>query len=301
MGVINSGNFAKLLYPGLNAIYGKAYDEFSVEYSDLFDTFNSSRAYEEDIGVVGLGLAQEKAEGGSIPYDEEEQAFITRYTHMVFALGFIITREMYEDDQYGYIGNRKAQALAFSGRQTKEIVAANVYNRAFSGSYPGGDGVSMINAAHPNWSGGVWSNTPAVQADLTEAALEQAVIDLGKYTNDRGLRIAVKPKSLHIPVDLQFEAERLLQTPYRVGTADNDINTIKGMFPGGAKVNHYFSDPNAWFIRTNVNDGMKHFQRRAAQFAVDNDFDTENAKFKFTERYSFGWTDPRAIYGSEGA
>jgi phage major head subunit gpT-like protein len=298
---IDSGNFAKLLYPGLNAIYGNEYKEFPVEYTDLFDTFKSTRAYEEDIGVVGLGLAQQKPEGQAVSFDEEEQAFITRYSHLVWALGFIITREMYEDDQYGYIGKRKAGALAFSARQTKEIVGANVYNRAFNSSYTGGDGVSLVSASHPNWSGGTWSNQPSVASDLTEAALEQAMIDIGKWTNDRGLRIAVQAKTLHIPVDLQYDAERLLMTPYRVGTADNDINTIKGMFPGGAKVNHYFTDTNAWFIRTNIKDGMKYFQRRPMEFTIDNDFDTENAKYKYTERYSVGWTDPRAVYGSAGA
>jgi hypothetical protein len=297
---IDSGSFAKLLYPGLNAIYGKDYVEYPVEYTALFDTFSSSRAYEEDIGVVGLGLAQQKPDGGAVSYDEEEQAFITRYAHSVWALGFIITREMYEDDQYGYIGRRKASALAFSARQTKEIVLANIYNRAFDPNYTGGDGVSLCNSAHPNWSGGTWSNIPSVAADLTEASLEQAMIDISNWTNDRGLRIAVMAKSLHIPMALKYEAERLLMTPYRVGTADNDINTIKGMFPGGAIVNHYFTDSNAWFIRTNVKEGMKYFQRRGMEFTIDNDFDTENAKFKYTERYSAGWTDPKAVYGSQG-
>ncbi len=299
---ITSSNFAKLLWPGINSIYGKAYVEHDVEYTDLFDTYKSSKAFEEDLGITSFGLAQTKDEGGSISYDEENQAFLTRYNHVVYGLGFIITREMVEDDQYAVVGDRRSRALAFSMRQTKETVGANVYNRAFNSSYTGGDGVEMISNAHINHAGGTWSNTLATAADLSETSLEQACIDIMKYTNDRGLKISVMPQSLIIPTDLSFEAERILQTPYRVGTGDNDINAIKqmGKFPGGVKVNHYLTDADAWFIKTNVQDGMKCFDRRAMSFAIDNDFDTENAKFKATERYAFGWTDPRAIYGSAG-
>ncbi len=299
---ITSSNFAKLLWPGINSIYGKAYAEHGVEYTDLFDTYKSSKAFEEDLGITSFGLAQTKDEGGSISYDEENQAFLTRYNHVVYGLGFIITREMVEDDQYAVVGDRRSRALAFSMRQTKETVGANVYNRAFNSSYTGGDGVEMISNAHINHAGGTWSNTLATAADLSETSLEQACIDIMKYTNDRGLKISVMPQSLIIPTDLSFEAERILQTPYRVGTGDNDINAIKqmGKFPGGVKVNHYLTDADAWFIKTNVQDGMKCFDRRAMSFAIDNDFDTENAKFKATERYAFGWTDPRAIYGSAG-
>jgi hypothetical protein len=190
-------------------------------------------------------------------------------------------------------------------RQTKEIVAHNVYNRAFSGSYTGGDGVSLCSTAHPNFSGGTQSNRSSTDAALSEASLEQACIDMGKWTNDRGLRINVMPKSLHVPVDLEFEATRILETPYRIGGsfARNDINVIKaqGKFPSGLKVHHYFTSTTNWFIRTNVKDSMKHFERRGMEFAIDNDFDTENAKFKASERYSFGWTDYRGIYGSNGA
>jgi len=299
---ITSSNFAKLLWPGINSIYGKAYAEHPVEYTSLFDTNKSTKAFEEDLGITSFGLAQTKDEGGSISYDEENQAFLTRYNHVVYGLGFIITREMVEDDQYATVGDRRSRALAFSMRQTKETVASNVYNRAFNSAYTGGDGVEMISSAHINHAGGTWSNTLATAADLSEASLEQACIDIMKYTNDRGLKISVMPQSLIIPSDLIFEAERILQTPYRVGTGDNDINAIKqmGKFPGGVKVNHYLTDADAWFIRTNVQDGLKCFDRRAMSFAIDNDFDTENAKFKATERYSFGWTDPRAIYGSPG-
>lgn len=301
--MITSSSFAKLLWPGLNKIYGKSYDEHRVEYTDLFEVFNSKRAYEEDLGITSFGLAQQKGEGNAIAYDEENQAFLTRYQHIVYGLGFIITREMMEDDQYAVVGQRRSKSLAFSMRQTKEIVAANVYNRAFNSSYKGGDGVEMISTSHLNHSGGTWSNELATPADLSEAALEQACIDIMKLTNDRGLNISIMPESLIISPDQVFEAERILKSPYRAGTADNDVNALErmGKFPKGIKVNHYLTDADAWFIRTNAPDGLKFFQRRAMQFSIDNDFDTENAKFKSTERYSAGWTDPRAIYGSAGA
>ena len=309
---ITSSSFAKALWPGINSWYGKAYDEYPVEYTMLFDTEKSNRAYEEDVGVTSFGLAGIKPEGQGISYDEERQSFITRYTHVVYGLGFIITREIYEDDMYDVVGKRKAQGLAFSMRQTKEIVGANVYNRAFSSSYKGGDGVSMINASHPNFAGGTQSNQLGTPADLSEAALEQACIDISKWTNDRGLLINVVPQSLIISVDQQFEAERILGNNYRTAaymnstfssTDGNDINALNhmGKLPQGYKINHYLTDTNAWFVRTNVPDGLKHFVRRGAEFTIDNDFDTENAKYKATERYSFGWTDWRAIYGSAGA
>lgn len=302
-GIISSSSFAKALYPGVSSWYGKEYKEWMTEYDKLFDTFSSRRAYEEDVGITSFGLAQQKPEGQAIGYDDESQAFITRYTHAVFALGFIITREMQEDDLYDVVGERRARGLAYSMRQTKEVVGANVYNRAFDGNFVGGDGVSLLNAAHPNFAGGTQSNVLAVAADLSEASLEQACIDIQKWTNDRGLRIAITPQSLHIPVDLMFEAERILQTQFRVGTDNNDINALwhLGKFPKGIFVNHYFTDEDAWFIRTDVKNGMKHYERRAADFSIDNDFDNENAKFKATERYSFGWTDWRALFGSPGA
>jgi len=306
---ITTSNFSKALWPGINAWYGKSYDEFPVEFKGLFDSYNTSRAYEEDVGVSSFGLAQVKSEGQSISYDEEAQAYITRYTPVVYALGFMITREIYEDDQYDIVGQRRAQGLAFSMRQTKEIVAANVYNRAFNSSYTGGDGVELCSNAHPNWAGGTQSNYAAV--DLSEGALEQACINISKWTNDRGLRINVMPRSLIIPVDLQFEAERILMSSLRPGISPgattggglHDVNAIArmGKFPGGVVINHYLTDTNAWFIRTNVTNGMKHFQRREMQFADDSDFETENAKYKATERYAFGWTDWRGMYGSTGA
>ena len=303
MAVITTANFTKALWPGVNAWYGKAYNEFPVEWDKLFDKNKSKRAFEEDVGTSGFGLAVEKAQGESISYDTEMQGYITRYSHVVYGLGFVVTREAVEDDLYDVVASRKAQALAFSMRQTKEIVGANVYNLAFTGGPTYGDGVSLLNSAHPNKAGGTWSNILAVAADLSEASLEQASIDIQGFTNDRGLKIAVKPQSLIISYQNEFEANRILKTVGRVGTDLNDINAIKeiGMFPGGIIVNHYLTDADAWFIRTNVQHGMKYWARREDEFQMDNDFDTENAKYKATARYSFGATDPRALFGSPGA
>lgn len=308
-GIITSSSFAKLLWPGLNAIYGKAYNDYPTEWDKLFEKNKSDRAYEEDLGLSSFGLAAVKNEGAPIQYDTERQGFTSRYNHVVYALGFIVTREMYEDDQYGKIGGQKASALARSMRQTKEIIGANVYNRAFNTAFVGGDGATLVasaggggSASHPNVAGGTWTNGVAVAADLSEAALEQAVIDIAGFRDDRGLLIAAKAEKLVIPYQLQFEAARILHTDGRVGTELNDINAIKeaGTF-GQVVTNHYLTDPDAWFILTNVKDGLKYFERRGDQFEMDNDFDTENAKFKATSRYSFGWSDPRGIYGSPGA
>ena len=243
-----------------------------------------------------------KPEGAPITFDSERQAFITRYNHVVYALGFVITREIMDDDQYDVVGQRKAQGLAYSMRQTKEIVAANTYNRAFNSSFVGGDGKELLATDHPNFAGGTFANELTTAADLSEAALEQACIDIAGFTNDRGLLIAAKPKTLIIPRQLMFEAKRILGTDGQVYSADNTLNAIKamGMIPE-VVVNHYLTDTDAWFIRTDVPHGMKHFERRADAFEMDNDFDTENAKFKATARYSFGWTDPRGLFGSPGA
>ncbi len=302
MSIINSGSFSKALWPGVNAWYGKAYSEYTPEHPKLFETFKSSKAFEEDVGVSGFGLASVKPEGSPIQYDSERQAFITRYNHVVYALGFVITREMVDDDQYAIAGQRKAQGLAFSMRQTKEIIAANVYNRAFNSSYVGGDGKELLATDHPLFAGGTWANELTTAADLSEAALEQAHIDIAGFTNDRGLLIAVKPKTLIIPRQLIFEAKRLTAPTGRPGTDTNDINAMKelGLVPE-VVVNHYLTDSDAWFLRTNTPHGMKHWERRGDEFGMDNDFDTENAKYKATARYSFGWTDPRGLFGSPGA
>lgn len=300
---INTGNFGKALWPGVNAWYGKAYDEHAEEYTDLFEILTSSKAFEEDVGITSFGLLRAKAEGAGIEYDAERQAFVNRFSHTEYALGFIITRNMFDDDQYMVVGEKRAKGLAFSTRQTIETLGANVYNRAFNSSYTGADGLELCSTAHLNFAGGTWANELATAADLSEASLEQASIDVMKYTNDRGLKISVIPQSLHIPVDLVFEAERILKTEGRVGTANNDLNALKAMgkFPKGIKTNHYFTDTDAWFLRTNTPDGMKWFWRRRPEFTQDNDWETENAKYKVTMRASQGWTDPRQVFGSPGA
>lgn len=308
MSIINSSSFAKALWPGVNAWYGKAYSEYPVEYTKLFDTFKSSKAFEEDVGVSSFGLAQVKPEGAPISYDSERQAFISRYNHVVYALGFVITKEIMDDDQYDVVGQRKAQGLAFSMRQTKEIIAANVYNRAWNTGFLGGDGATLIasaaagSASHPLFAGGTLTNGPTTNVDLSEAALEQAHIDIAGWTNDRGLLIAVRPKTLIVPRQLVFEAKRILAPDGRPGTDTNDVNAMKalGLVPE-VVINHYLVDTDAWFLRTDVPHGMKHWERKADSFDMDNDFDTENAKFKASARYSFGWTDFRGIYGSQGA
>jgi len=302
MSVITSSSFAKLLWPGINALYGKAYNDYPEEWKSLgFQVNKSSKAYEEDVGLSSFGLASVKSEGGPISYDTERQGFTTRYNHVVYALGFIITREIYEDDQYDQVGKKKANALARSMKQTKEIVAANIFNRATTSGYTGGDGVVLLSASHPNVAGGTWSNMPSTAADLSEAAIEQAFIDIAAFRDDRGLLIAAKPKKLVIAPANAFEAKRILGTDGRVGTDNNDLNAIKTMgIIGDVTVNHYLTDSDQWTIVTDVADGLKYFERRGDQFEMDNDFDTENAKYKATARYSFGWSDPRCVYGSVG-
>lgn len=312
MAAIGSGSFAKFLWPGLNATWGRAYNDYNMEYMGLFDTFTSRKQYEEDVGLTSFGLAQVKSEGGGVAYDNERQGFVTRYKHVEYALGFIITRILVEDDLYDQEGPRKAKSLARSMYQAKETVAANIYNNAFNndGNHDGGDGVSLIASAggggdtsHPLISGGSYTNGPASAVDLSELAIEQACIDISKYTDDRGLKIKMMPDKLILPPDLRYEAERILKSPARVGTADNDLNALlsMGSFPGGVVINHYLTDADAWFIRTDCPEGMKHFERRAIEFTMDNDFDTDNAKYKATERYSFGNSDSRALWGSPGA
>jgi len=300
--MITSSSFAKALYPGVSSWFGMSYNDYESEYTRLFETLTSKRAYEEDVQAIGLGLARKKPEGESIEFDDMRQGFITRYSHAVFALGFTITREMVEDDQYGIIGPKKADALARSMRYTKELIAANILNRAFDSNYVGGDGKELCATDHPYFTGGTWQNELTVAADISEASLEQAVIDIAKWVDERGLKIRVKPVTLHIPVDIMFDVERLLRTPGRVGTANVDINALDRMgYFKQVYVHQFFTDADAWFIKTDVKDGLKFYQRRALEFGIDNEFETEAAKFKATERYSAGWTDPRVLYGSPGA
>jgi len=307
-GIITTSSFAKSLWPGVNTWYGQAYNEYPVEWDKLFEQNKSRRAFEEDVGTSGMGLAVVKDQAGAVTYDSMRQGFTARYQHVTYGLGFIVTREAFEDDLYDVVAKKKAQSLAFSMRQTKEIIAANVYNRAWNTSYRGGDGATLIvsagttgDATAPNVAGGTYTNGPGAPVDMSEASLEQACIDIAGFTNDRGLKIAVRPRKLVIPKELMFEANRILKTDGRVGTDLNDINAVKtmGMIPE-IVVNHYLTDPDAWFILTDVKDGLKYFERRGDEFAMDEDFDTENAKYKATARYSFGFTDRRGVYASPG-
>lgn len=298
---INSGSFGKALWPGINKWYGDSYAEWTTEYTDIFNTESSRKAFEEDVSISNFGLMVQKSEGGSVSYDSAQQGFIDRYTHGEYALGFQITKVMVEDDLYDVIGKKRAGALAFSVRQTLETLGANVLNRAFNSSYTFGDGKELCNSVRPNVAGGTWSNIIATAADLSEASLEQACIDIQGFTDDRGKKIAVRPKKLIVPYTLDFEANKILKTEYEVGTDNNTVNVVRSRFPGGANLNHYLTDTDAWFVITDVKDGMKYFERRAPTFTQDDDFDTDNAKFKATWRGSFGCTDKRGIYGSAGA
>jgi hypothetical protein len=302
MALITSGSFSKALWPGVNAWYGNAYNEFPVEWTDLFSKNTSRKAFEEDVGVSGFGLARVKTEGAPVEYDDQRQAFTTRYSHVTYALGFQVSREAFEDDLYDVVAEKRAKALALSMRQTKETVAANVYNRAFTSTYAGGDGKELLATDHPNLAGGTWANELTTAANLSEAALEQASIDIQRFTNDRGLKMAFMGDTLIIPPELMFEAERILKSQYRVGTDLNDVNALvsMGKFKGGVKVNHYLTSTTAWFFRTNCPDGMKYWERVEDKFQEDNDFDTQNAKFMAYGRYSFGWSDPRGLFGTPG-
>ena len=301
-GVITTGTHPKALWPGIKAWWGQVYDEHPEEFTALFDTEMSHQNYEEDVQLTGFGLAPVKTEGQGVQYDSEVQGFTTRYTHIAYALGYIVTKEELDDNLYESVSKKRAGALAMSFRQTKENVAANIYNRAFNSTYTGGDGKALCATDHPNTTGGTFANKLTVDADLSEASLEDATIALMGFQNDRGLLINVLPKSLHIARQEYYNAARILKSVNQPTNANNDINVLRAnnVFPGGAVLNHYFTSPHAWFIRTNIRDGMKYYSRVGISFDQDNDFDTMNAKAKGYERYSFGWTDPRAVYGSNG-
>lgn len=300
---INTGAISRALKPGVNTWFGLAYKKHPEQWSQIFDKQMSEFNFEEDVNVNGFGLGVLKPEGASISYDTHSQGWIQRYQNLTYALGFIVTREHVEDNKYMQIAKQRAEALANSMRQTKENIAANVLNRAFSNSYLGADGVRLCSTAHLCSKGGTFSNTLSTAADLSEASLEQAIIDLGGLVDDAGLRIDVMGQKLIIPRQLQFEACRILKSDLKYDTAENAINAMKNMgsLPGGVVMNTYLSDPDAWFIKTDVQDGLKLFQRRELEVENDSDFDTENMKFKASERYCVGWTDPRGIYGSPGA
>ena len=301
-GVITTASHPKALWPGVKAWWGQVYAEHVEEYTDLFDKDSSSQNYEEDVQLTGFGLAPRKAEGSGVVYDSEVQGFTTRYTHVAYALGYVVTKEELDDNLYENVSKRRSSALAMSFRQTKENVAANVYNRAFTAGYVGGDGATLASTAHPNTSGGTWANRPSVDVDLSEAALEDAMIAIMGFQNDRGLLINVMPRSLIIARNEWYNANRILKSVYTPGNANNDVNVLKATnaLPEGIKMNHYLTSPRAWFLRTNIQNGMKYYERTGISFDQDNDFDTMNAKAKGYERYSFGWTDPRAVYGVNG-
>ena len=301
-GIITTASHPKALWPGIKAWWGQVYDEHKEEYSQLFDSDTSSMNYEEDVQLTGFGLAPVKSEGSGVAYDSEIQGFTTRYTHIAYALGYIVTKEELDDNLYEQVSRRRSAALAMSFRQTKENVGANIYNRAFNGTYLGGDGVALCSTAHPNTSGGTFANTPTVAADLSEASLEDALTAIMGFQNDRGLLINVMPRSLVVARQNWWNANRIMKSAYTPSTANNAVNVLvaTNALPDGIVMNHYLTSPNAWFVRTNIQNGLKYYSRVGIQFDQDNDFDTMNAKAKGYERYSFGWTDPRAIYGVNG-
>ena len=301
-GIITTGAHPKALWPGVHAWWGRMYNEHKEEWPMLFDMQGSNQNYEEDVQVIGFGVAPVKPESAGTVYTSEIQGFITRYTHLTYSLGYQVTQEELEDNLYEKVSKRRAASLAFSFRQTKENVAANIYNRAFNSSFTGGDLVSLCNTAHPNTSGGSFSNALAVGADLSEASLEDLIIQIMGATDDVGNLINLMPQCLVIPRQEWFNANRIMKSVFQAGTANNDINVIKaeGTIPGGIVLNHYLTSPHAWFIRTNCPNGMTMYNRVGISFEQDNDFDTDNAKAKSRERYSFGWTDPRALFGSNG-
>lgn len=298
---VNTGNIAKALQVGVNKFWGMGYGKHPLELTQIFDEEMSSKAYEEDIQLVGTGLMPVKSEGSAISYDTIRQGYVQKYTHLTYALGIIFTYEMLSDKQYD-LGFKQAKYLGFSARQTQETVAANILNRAFNSSYTYADGVELCSTAHPKISGGTFSNELATAADLSHASLEQALIDIDSFTNDRGLKVAVSGKKLIVPPALRFEAARILKSVQESGTSDNDINAIKSEAGLDMAVNHYLTDSDAFFIKTNCMDGMKRIVREKVGAPVsENDFDTYNAKFKCMFRESYGNTDPRGIFGSPGA
>jgi len=300
---ISRAQLLKELLPGLNALFGLEYARYGEEHKEIYETESSDRSFEEETKLAGFAAAPLKSEGAAIAYDNAQEAFTARYNHVTIALGFSLTEEAVEDNLYDSLSARYTKALARSMANTKQVRAANVLNNGFNAAFLGGDGVTLFNAAHPTVSGGGNSNRPAVGVDLSEAALEAAVIQIAAWTDERGLLIASKPRRLIIPPALQFVATRLLDTQLRVGTADNDLNALRnnGSIPDGYSVNHFLTDANAFFLTTDVPNGMKHFERTPLTTSMDGDFDTGNVRYKARERYSFGWSDPLGVWGSPGS
>ena len=300
---INRAQLVKELEPGLNALFGLEYSNYENEHAEIFSVESSDRAFEEEVMLSGFGEAAVKGEGASITYDDAQEVYTSRYSHETIALAFALTEEAIEDNLYDKLSSRYTKALARSMAVTKQIKAASILNNAFSSSYPGGDGKELCATDHPTLSGAVLRNELSTPADLSETALEQALIDISAFTDERGLKIAVRGMKLIIPKELQFTADRIMKSTLRVGTADNDINAIRnmGMVPQGYTVNHYLTDPEAFFIKTDAPNGLKMFQRVAIKTGMEGDFETGNVRYKARERYSLGWSDPRGIFGSPGA
>lgn len=292
----------KELLPGLNALFGLEYKQYGEEHREIFEQETSERSFEEEVKLSGFAAAPVKNEGSAIAYDNAQEAYTARYNHETIAMGFSITEEAMEDNLYDSLSARYTKALARAMAYTKQVKGANILNRAFNSSYTYGDGVVLCSTAHPLVSGGTNSNRPTTASDLNETSLESAIIQISNWTDERGLLVAGKPKKLVIPPDLMFIAQRLLKTEGRVGTADNDINAVRsmGVIPGGFSVNHYLTDTNAWFITTDIPNGLKYFVRTPMSTSMDGDFDTGNARYKARERYSFGVSDALGIFGSPG-
>jgi hypothetical protein len=300
---ISRAQLLKELLPGLNALFGMEYKRYAEEHKEIYETETSDRSFEEETKLSGFSAAPVKNEGQAIAYDNAQEAWTARYNHETIAMGFSITEEAMEDNLYDSLSTRYTKALARAMSYSKQVKAANILNNGFNAAFTGGDGVSLFSAAHPLVSGGTNSNRPSVATDLNETALENAVIQIAAWTDEKGLLIAAKPRKLIIPPALMFVATRLLETNLRVGTTDNDINALKnnGSIPEGYTVNHFLTDPNAWFLTTDVPNGLKHFVRVPMSTSMDADFDTGNNRYKARERYSFGWSDPLGVYGSPGA
>ena len=298
---ISRSQLVKELEPGLNALFGLEYNRYDNEHTEIFMTESSDRAFEEEVMLSGFAGAPVKQEGAGVVFDQANETFTARYTHNTVALAFAITEEAIEDNLYDKLAGRYTKALARSMSHTKQVTAASVLNNAQkSTGYNGGDGVSLINASHPLATGGTFSNVLATAADLNETSLEQSLIDIAGFVDERGLKIALSGRKMIIPKELQFTAERLMKSPLRTGTADNDINALRsmGMVPEGYRINHFLTDTDSFFILTDVPNGLKHFVRSPIKTAMEGDFDTGNVRFKARERYSFGWSDPRCIFGN---
>ena len=300
---ISRSQLVKELEPGLNALFGLEYNRYDNEHAEIFTTETSDRAFEEEVMLSGFGGAAVKQEGAGVQFDQATEAYTSRYTHQTIALAFAITEEAIEDNLYDRLASRYTRALARSMSTTKQTIAANVLNNAFDTNVIGGDGKELCATDHPLANGGTFSNELATAADLSETSLEQSLIDIAAFVDERGLKIALQGRKLIIPKELQFTAERVLRSPLRTSTSDNDINAMlnMGMIPEGYRINHFLTDTDAFFIITDAPNGLKNFVRSPIKTAIEGDFDTGNVRFKARERYSFGWSDPRGIFGTPGA